>query len=559
MNNLKNLLNKLYTNYNLLQLKRINTTLKDLCIDYEQLKYIEFGRLEAEEDNDYLSTAIVFTDSFIDVISLNYNYILSPKGAGKSATFNAIEKKLMPDHLFNYERKHFLFINKAFGFDKDYLSPSKFKHDLDSKNYIFAWALYFIFQIVENIKHKYSKYPYYNELIKKIKIISEFKEEFQLYNILDRLEELNISLSLNISGQELKLSPKIKKHNHVKNLDINYSLNAINDFYKSNNIKLNVLIDKVDNFVKQECYEIQKKFIQGLVDSVEEIRSLTNIQPILFLRTDLFYNLSIGLELDKARDRIKYLEWTKNEILLFIVRRLLSNDYILYNFMEYLKFHYKMNHQENSSLFIRIFSSSYDSLDRDLIRNLNQNLCERFILLFFNEEIIHHNLNLEEEKINFFDWLFTHFKDTNGYINPRCLVRFFNLLFSNQYKKYQNDIFQLNSTKYYFKASLSNNYIQFNIFDSYIILETYKKVQIEQLENISSLLNDKRLKLIFKSIIQIFFLNKVFKLEDINYKERNVEEIEYVKLVKYLEIYGVLKQTKFNEYTIPIFYTNPFI
>jgi hypothetical protein len=218
-----------------------------------------------------------------------------------------------------------------------------------------------------------------------------------------------------------------------------------------------------------------------------------------------------------------------------------------------------MNHQENSSLFIRIFSSSYDSLDRDLIRNLNQNLCERFILLFFNEEIIHHNLNLEEEKINFFDWLFTHFKDTNGYINPRCLVRFFNLLFSNQYKKYQNDIFQLNSTKYYFKASLSNNYIQLNIFDSYIILETYKKVQIEQLENISSLLNDKRLKLIFKSIIQIFFLNKVFKLEDINYKERNVEEIEYVKLVKYLEIYGVLKQTKFNEYTIPIFYTNPFI
>lgn len=533
--------------------------LKKLKFDFNELNSLSFGRLEGEEDEEFLSSSIVFTDSFVEVLSCKYNYVLAPKGAGKSAIFNSIEKKIITNDYFKYDDKHIIFINKAFGFDKDYLSPSRFKHDLDGKNYIFAWTLYLIFQAFENIKTKYSNYPNYSELVDKVKIVSEFKDEFQLYNILDRIQELNLTLALDVAGQQFKLSPKISTSKNYKKFDLNYCLEAINDFYRKNNLNLIILIDKVDNFVRQESYEIQKKYIQGLVDSVEEIRSLSNIQPILFLRTDLFRNLKIGLELDKVRDRMIELKWSESEILLFILRRLLSNKYLSNNFMPYLVEIYKREFElANPGLFKRLFSSNKKKLSVDLKRDLDFRICANFILLFFPVNVKHINANGDECRDDFFEWLFSHFKDKNNYINPRCLIRFFNMLFTNQYKAYRNDfIFSQGNSKYLKYKIISDN-VCFDVFMSDVISKTYNTIQREQLENISMLLQEKPLKDAFKSIIQINYTKKAFRFGDINPQDKGIHKDDYSRLLKYLEICGVIYQKNYRLYSIPIIYTHSF-
>ena len=116
----------------------------------------------------------------------------------------------------------------------------------------------------------------------------------------------------------------------------------INQFYKDNNTTALILIDRIDNFVQKEKYSLQKKYIQGLFDSIEEISLLDNIHPTLFLRTDLFYSYDSDIELDKVKDRTIELKWSKGETLNFILYRFNNNPYIRNTFNPFLN-HFMRN------------------------------------------------------------------------------------------------------------------------------------------------------------------------------------------------------------------------
>ena len=84
--------------------------------DTSKLKHVNFGKLEGEKD-DKLKASFLSTNSIEKFLEVKYNYILSPKGGGKSAVFRAMRDKLISS--FEYDKYSVITINSAFGFDEE--------------------------------------------------------------------------------------------------------------------------------------------------------------------------------------------------------------------------------------------------------------------------------------------------------------------------------------------------------------------------------------------------------------------------------------------------------
>ena len=143
--------------------------------NYKELANLNFGELEGEDDKEILSKSLIITNSIQQLLRKKFNYVLSPKGAGKSAIFNAFQNKIFPSNLVDFNVKNFIGINDSFVFDDEYLNPKRFKHNLEDKNYTFAWGLYLISKLINDIVHNHYDKPHFSEFQDKIRRIENFK------------------------------------------------------------------------------------------------------------------------------------------------------------------------------------------------------------------------------------------------------------------------------------------------------------------------------------------------------------------------------------------------
>lgn len=526
--------------------------------DYNELLTLSFGELEGEDDLHALSSSFIITNSIFKLLRKNYNYILSPKGAGKSAIFNAFSNNLFDDELFKKDDYNIIAINDSFVFEHSYLNPDRFKHNLNDKNYTFAWGLYLCAKMIGNINDKYKGSIHYSKLLEKLRQVESFREDFDLYKIFDIIENLNLELNFSVNGQQLKLSPKLRSKKQKKKINLNQILIWLNEFYKSEGIKTLILVDRVDNFVGKDEYKIQKKYVEGLVSSIEEIRRQSHIQPMLFLRTDLYHSLSIRFEYDKAKARTLHLTWTHTEILRFIVNRLINNEYINKNYEPLL---FQIFIEENNKkipkfeFLFGIFSFLRPKRQNiNLVRNTNHIIFERFIEVFFPTILNHIDDKGIKAEINFFEWIFTHFKDANGYINPRCLLYYFNCLMNTHFEAYDENI-ELQESDYHCKPK-NGDFIHLNVFIPEVIQQTYNDIQNEELIGLMTLLSTKSEKDIFVKINDLSYPSGYFKYGDIQFKKFGLEKSNFDRLIKYLEIVGFCKLVDHQLYKVPILYQN---
>lgn len=273
--------------------------LDEIYFDTRKLNEISFGRLEGERDP-------LLKDCFFPTISIQkylqkpYNYVLSPKGAGKSALFRALTDDYIPDDFFDRKKYSIISINEAFGFDDEYLDVEKFSEESRIRLTI-SWALFILTKLIEDIKTKYQNINGYRSLFQEISKISELKEKFNLYDLSDFLSSISTSIKFTANGQDFEVSPTIKITQKKQKLVLNKLFKLINDFYNANNLKALILIDRIDNFVQKEEYNLQRRYIQGLFDCIEEISLYDSIHPTMFLRTDLFYSYDSEIEYDKSK------------------------------------------------------------------------------------------------------------------------------------------------------------------------------------------------------------------------------------------------------------------
>jgi hypothetical protein len=535
-------------------MEQFNKELKKF--DTSELENINFGSLEGEKD-DKLSDSFLPTLSIIRLLKGRYNYVLSPKGGGKSAVFRAIKDKLirLPKSYFDYSKYSILGINEAFGFDSDYLPIEQFVETSNRKNYTISWAIYILSELIKDIKTNHSEKTNYSDLISKIKKIGDFKSQFQLYNIVDFVSQLSFGLSFTVGGQPIDIKPKLNFSSTSEPLVLNSIFKLINNFYKENNLTSLILIDRLDNFVRKESYQVQKNYVQGLIDCIEELANLENIAPVLFIRTDLFYSFDIDFEYDKLKERTQTLIWGEEETLNFILYRLLANEYINSTYGEYFQHvigegiqgEHRQHHVVVRTIWEKLKFWKKETKERlDLRRTLGFTIAEKYLRLFFPK-----NIELMGDK-EFCAWIFEYLSDANRFVNPRLLIYFFNELIKEQIDC--NHRFIKTSTRGELEAKNHTDYLHFDIFSQELFPEVYKKVQNDELINIFKILKNKEYQFIFKEINDRTIDKARFNYGDINIKKFSIAKDEYDRFLKYLTLLGYCREVDKQTYEVPKLY-----
>jgi hypothetical protein len=535
--------------------------LKDKIKDFDlsKLRRLNFGKLEGEKD-PILQDCFFTTYSIDKFINDPANYVLSPKGAGKSALFVTLKKRHLNKTVFDYSKYSIISINEAFGFDDEYLDIKKFNEKSRMKLTI-SWGLFILSKLIDDIKTNFKDSQYYDTFISKISQIDGFKEKFNLYGLNDLLESLSASINFTANGQEFEVRPTVKYNKRKQKLILNDLFKLIDEFYKNNNKTALVLIDRIDNFVQKEKYSLQKKYIQGLFDSIEEISHLENIHPTLFLRSDLFYSYDSDIELDKINDRTVELKWSKGETLNFILYRFNNNEYISNSFTPFLH-HLMLNDKPKNdkpkklSFIKRKIKHFFGNLNNDTElkdkKAYNYRISEKYLTMFFPKEIELNN----GDSMKFVDWLFEYLKDANGFLNPRLLIDFFNQLieFENLYLEQYCD--EIDDSLDFVKPSFdeNNNLFYKNLFHQESFASTYSKIQNDSLKNILTLVKTKDYQILFKEINAVSYHKNFFRYGDINLNKYDMSKDTYTSLLKYLRLLGYCKETDKQKYMIPKLY-----
>ena len=313
------------------------------------------------------------------------------------------------------------------------------------------------------------------------------------------------------------------------------------------NKKIYILIDRIDDFIVGESIENKKAFIQGLYYGIEEISTCNNIIPIMFLRTDLYYNLNIDSGIDKIQIRTIELKWKQEELISFIFRRLIGNNQkVLQRYVNILNY-YMYN----------LADEAWKKRGRvDLNKLVDQNtslfaeIGKKFICTFFPTMVRHHNSENKEEEINFFDWVYRHFEDYTGYINLRYLIVFFNTLLKLQYDTYEKNVGSNNSIE----CIQYGNELYYPIFSDACINTAYHNVQKIAIMNVRSLLEKDKYKVCFDGIHQMLIQkNGSMNYGDIHYAKYDLSKAEYDTILETLCVLGYLKNSG-KKYTVPILY-----
>lgn len=516
-----------------------------LTFPVESLEKMNFGGYEGEHDEN-LEDLFCETNAIKKIIKGNYNYILAPKGCGKSALFKAYEKRFIGNPLIQEsDRTIIVSINDSFAYEK-ITENNDFMNKNIEKKWAMIWGIFIlkkIFKVISNEPYQYI----FQDFIHKSAKYDDIKNEFEIYDLWDYIENINIGLKFNIKGQEVSVAPSIKKNTMRKNISLNDFYNELQDFLKERNLKVYVLIDRVDDFVVGEDKEQKKNFIQGLYYCVEELCNEANIVPLFFLRTDLFYNLNMETGTDKIQIRTIELKWEKDELINFIFRRLTKNNPEFSEQFKCLFTYYALKHS-NKQARLSLILKPNKFVDSEV--GLVEEVFREFIVSFLPSEIKHLNNDGYMENMEFFDWIFTHFEDNIGYINLRYLITFFNKLFEIQYGQYEKNAKKSDKIE----ITDNNGLKMFPIFSTLCIQKAYQEVQIIAINNIRSLLEDDKQKDCFVCIHRIAVAKKAaFNHGDIRFMDYDLTKEQYDKLLDVLNVLGYLKQNG-KRYTLPILY-----
>lgn len=373
------------------------------------------------------------------------------------------------------------------------------------------------------------------------------KEDFQLYDLWDYLEKVNVGFKFSIKGQEVTLSPTITKNRPERKVVLNEIFIDLQNYLDKCNKKIYILIDRIDDFIVGESKENKKAFIQGLYYSIEEISTCNNFIPIMFLRTDLYYNLNIDSGLDKIQIRTIELKWKQEELISFIFRRLIGNNQsVLQRYMNILNYYIYNLADEAWKKRGRIDLNKLVDQDTSLFAEVGK----KFICTFFPTTVRHYNSENKEEELYFFDWVYRHFEDYTGYINLRYLIVFFNNLLKLQYDTYEKNVGSDNSIE----CVQNGNELYYPIFSDACINTAYHNVQKIAIMNVRSLLEKDKYRVCFDGIHQMLIQkNGSMNYGDVHYAKYDLSKVEYDTILETLCVLGYLKNSG-KKYTVPILY-----
>lgn len=426
----------------------------------ELLNTLDIGSFDGHRDSLIEKTLIV-TQSIKTFMLDKHSIIVGPFGSGKSALFNLLKNR---NKVFEkYQNDLIVSIEEQIQFDELKRDTKILFPNLSEK---LTFQLLWKFQVCRRICEELAAlndFPLNNEE----KYIGEFLHRTGgigghitiLSRIKQLVEKISIKLKTNISHSPVDVEISKDQTKTIQTIELNLDklINNINTSIKSRQLrKCQVIIDKLDKFVAGEEYNIQRSYIESLIELEDDLFSTDTIGFKIFIRSDLYDRLDFSaLGPDKVEDNTLRLEWRRSEIRSFVAKRLfisLENAEI-WSFKDVidtsdlsdyaLKWFERWQIQDKkfgvfykfakvySKLFGRKRNSTtlFESIDLIILKKL------------FEHDLYHESSNGKIECITMQDFFDSHFLDGNSVCTPRYMMVFLKELIneaSNYYSQSPN-------------------------------------------------------------------------------------------------------------------------
>jgi DNA polymerase III delta prime subunit len=427
-------------------------------ITSKNLHSFNFGNIEANND-ELLFESVCKTSSIIDFLTGKKNIVLGEKGTGKTALFRLLkEEKLRFKNNHGYKN---LIIPIDDNFQYKNLKSKILKlvqteSDEDVFRYQIVWELFLFFKITQ----KLNKIDI--ELSKPIKDAIKLTNSIFGKNGLDTFLRTKKTFGIKLYDTPTNILPDVYftsepvvQEENIKEksvdqleIDLDYYKQEINDFLIANQLNVIVLIDRLDEFVSRSSIETQKELLEALIAVEREYGNYSNIELKIFLRDDLFNQLSFdGIGYDKVIAKKIDLKWTPENIREFIAKRLLYNIKHIFNLDHIIVSVAHENLEIDTSIdtdnyikpafYIRWYRKAMRKINKAHYEqkfprkvNLDDNLNKQLILTVLPKHISFKNGNGKIEKIEIFDYLSQNFNLGTGNSIPRLVLIFLDKIFT---------------------------------------------------------------------------------------------------------------------------------
>jgi len=479
---------------------KVNMVMQE-AFPVEKIKNLDFGSADGHRDD-------LIEDTFVKTYSVelferdSHSLIVGPFGSGKSTIFRLLK---MQGEKFPIYLDHLVVsIEEQVSFVALRSLVSSFFKEIDEKRvYQLVWKFHILTRLGEELT-KEKDFPK-SENEKYInKYLGRVGGKGHYSTIVDKLKLIMTSFAFKFEAKigetPITLKAQGKNQEELERLSIN--LDELQD--KINSVigergysKATVAIDKLDKFVAGEAYEVQRLYIESLLEVEDDLRSLENIQCKVFIREDLFSRLDFtSLGYDKVQDNTIRLKWTNEESFRFVAIRIAvalrkegitnigeimqSTDFSDYRIGKFDRFAIKYGRSPIASLIIKAIKqvkpiykereiSLYGKFDRAIITKL------------FPRTVFHMKESGEREEISIFEYLSTHFLDGNEVCTPRYL-----LIFLKEVRDISASYYEGNPDK---MATLEMNDgdWEWNLFKKGCVEKAYYSSKEKYLRNITSI------------------------------------------------------------------------
>lgn len=446
-------------------------------ISRDNLQSFDFGDVEANDDN-LLIDSVCRTSSMIEFLGGKKNIVLGEKGTGKTALF-----RLLKENKISFKKKNG-FKNILIPIDDNFLYKNiKGKVlkliDTDSEDesfkYQIVWELFLFYKIINELNNLTEALP--ASLIEAKKLIDTVLSKNGIDSFLKNKKTFSVKLynadsfimpEATFSTEPVEFDSNIEEQS-VKKLEIDldrYKKEA-NDFLKNNNYNLIILIDRLDEFVSKSSRPIQKELLEALIAVEREYGTYRNIEIKLFLRDDLFAQLSfdnIG-GYDKVMSKKVDLKWSAENIREFIAKRIYSNYINVFNLdrisvsvnSESLKIDTSLDNQtgKKPGFWGRIYRKLTKKFNPHLYEqkfprkvSLDDDINKQLISTILPNHVCYIATNGDIETISVFDFFATNFNLGTGNSIPRLILIFLERLISvtNEYYLKNRDLLPIEQT-----------------------------------------------------------------------------------------------------------------
>jgi hypothetical protein len=312
--------------------KRVVLSIAEILPDAgTRLRNLQFGAEEAERDG-LLSENFIQLPGYRDLVLGETNIVVGDRGSGKSAMFSQLRTSKEPTPHGRSVRVIRL------------THPAELLRKLEAKGselrtaeeFRAGWLALAAYSLAANITTFSSR----SQKRKALRIREALNDAVSESFIKRILKRLHLGSSIKITLGPIVLEPAVVASERGLRGAIIDLLGFVREaavIFNNAGQAVIIALDRIDEIHKYDR-ALQEKAIQGLFLAESDLAQIPGINFLIFIRSDLFRLYDIQ-EKNKLVSRTLEIGWNRQDLLEFLVHRVLSNDCLagLKNFIEKLR------------------------------------------------------------------------------------------------------------------------------------------------------------------------------------------------------------------------------